>query len=400
MPEPGAAPPLSPRAGRVSASPTAAFSDLAERLRRRGRDVISLAAGEPDFDTPASIVKAAHEALDQGRTRYAPVRGLPEMRRAVRRKLVRDNGLACEDENIMVTAGAKQAVALAVEVLAGPGDEVVVPTPYWVSYPEMVRLAGARPVAAATGDGFKLDADGLSRVLSPRTRALILNSPCNPTGAVYSAEELRAIADVCIAAGIAVISDEIYEKIVFDGRHDSIAAVDPRMRDHTVVVNGCSKAYAMTGWRIGYASGPPRVIAAMAALASQRTTSACTFSQAAAAFALENEPPEVGRMCAAYRRRRDLMAAALADMDIACPLPPATFYLLADIRDRLPARLGDTDIPDAHHFARVLLEQTGVAVVPGEPFGAPGHLRLSFATSRARIRRATERLAAFLRRLR
>ncbi len=401
MPEPMEAISLSPRAGRVSPSSTAAFSDLAARLRRQGRDVISLAAGEPDFDTPAAVVEAAHRALDAGRTRYAPVRGIPELRRAVRRKLARDNALTYEDEAVLVTSGAKQAVALAVEVLAGPGDEVIVPAPYWVSYPEMVRLAGARPVIAAVGaDGYKLDADALARALSPHTRALILNSPCNPTGALYSAEELRAIADVCADSGITVISDEIYEKIVFDGRHHSIAASTPRLYARTVVINGCSKAYAMTGWRIGYAAGPPHVISAMAALASQRTTSACTFSQAAAAFALENEPPDVARMRAAYRRRRDLMAGALSDMGIACSLPPATFYLLADIRHLLPAAWSDTDIPDAHRFALELLEHAGVAVVPGDPFGAPGHLRLSFATSRDQIKIAMQRLAAFVRELR
>jgi aspartate aminotransferase len=392
--------PISPRATRISPSQTAAFSDLAAQLRRQGRDVVSLAAGEPDFDTPPGIIEAAHKALNRGQTRYTPVRGIASLREAVRHKLHRDNGLAYEDDAVMVTAGAKQAVALAVEVLAGPGDEVLVPAPYWVSYPEMVRLAGAEPVIvpAATRD-FKLKATALARAVSPRTRALILNSPCNPTGVVYRRDELLSIAEICAAGNIAVISDEIYEKIIFEGRHASIAAAHPGCREQTVVINGCSKAYAMTGWRIGYAAGPPPVIAAMAALVSQRTTCACSFSQEAAAHALENEPGEVSAMRTAYRRRRDLMGAALADAGIACPLPPATFYLLADIRHLLPRTWRRMRIETTQQFALLLLRNAGVAVVPGEPFGAPGHIRLSFATSRSRIEVAMDRMAAFIRQL-
>lgn len=389
---------LSPRASLVTPSQTAAFSNLAEVLRRKGRDVVSLAAGEPDFDTPPLICSAAKQALSEGMTRYTPVRGTVRLREAVRLKLSRDNGLDYPDEAVMVTAGAKQAVALAVEVLAGPGDEVLVPAPFWVSYPEMVKLAGAEPVIVHTNERscYKLDASTLAGAISPRTRAMILNSPCNPTGSLYRRDELLEIAEICIKNRIAIISDEIYEKIIFEGRHVSIAAVQAGCRDLSVVVNGCSKAYAMTGWRIGYAAGPPPVIDAMAALASQRTTCPCSVSQAAAVRALASEPAEVAIMRESYRRRRDLMAASLAQMGIACTLPQATFYLLADIRHFLSCTWRKMRIETAHDFAMLLLEEGGVAVVPGDPFGAPGHIRLSFATARSRIQTAMERMAAFV----
>lgn len=389
---------ISDRVSRIAASQTVRIGELALAMQLRGRDVIQLATGEPDFDTPAVIRNAAIDAISRGATRYTPVRGTPEIRAAVCRKLSRDNQLHCTDDQVMVTAGAKQALALALEVLVGARQEVIVPAPYWVSYPEMVKLADGIPVfTPLRADlGYKLSPDDLSRAISARSRVLILNTPGNPAGNVYTREELLSIADVCRRHGIRILSDEIYEKIVFNGRHHSIAACDRRIADLTVTINGCSKAFAMTGWRIGYAAGRADIIAAMAKLAGQRTTCPSSISQAAASAALDCRPGTISDMTDAYRRRRDLMVAGLNAAGIRCRKPAATFYLFADIRNLLGRKYRKQELTSSQDFTMRLLEHAGVAVVPGEAFGAPHHIRLSFAAARKTIEQGIERIAAFV----
>jgi len=384
---------VSNRMARVRPSPTSAVLALAAELRAAGRDIISLGAGEPDFDTPQAIKNAAIDAINDGATKYTPVDGTAELKAAVQRKFTRDNGLDYEPAQIIVTPGAKQALFDLCMGLLGPGDEVIIPAPYWVSYPDMALLAGAEPVFINTGIGadFKITPEQLATAITDKTRLFILNSPSNPTGASYSEGELQALGKVLEEyPQIVVASDEIYESIHWGEEPVvSFAAACPALFDRTVVINGASKAYAMTGWRIGYAAGPLELISAMKTVQSQSTSNACSVSQAAAQAALDGDQAVVHEMVAEYRARHDYIVTALNDIDgFECRSGEGTFYAFPRVAGVIE-RLGlVSDVELTEH----LLQTADVAVVPGSAFGAPGYLRLSFASSLESLNEAMKRI--------
>ncbi len=372
-----------------------AVTEAAGRLRAQGVDVISLSAGEPDFDTPEHVKRAAIEAIREGRTKYTPASGLPELKRAVAAKLERENGLAYEPSQVLISCGAKHSIYNALQAMVDEGDEVLIPSPYWVSYPEMAKCAGAKPVILRTEEeeGFLVRPEQLRNALTSKSRLLILCSPSNPTGVVYDEAALRTLAEVILESGCRIISDEIYERLCFGVSCSSIAAVHPAMKERTVVVNGVSKAYAMTGWRIGYAAGPERVIAAMAKLQSQSTSNAPTPAQHAAVAALEGDQGCVDRMRAEYALRRDVMVKRLRAMPgVTCVEPQGAFYVFP----KVSAFYGRRGITDSVSFASALLERARVAVVPGAGFGSDAYIRLSFATSMEKIEEGLGRLERFL----
>jgi aspartate aminotransferase len=382
---------------RVKPSATGAVLARATALRRQGIDIVNLGTGEPDFDTPEPICAAAIAAIRRGDTRYTPIEGTAELREAVCAKLEQDNGLEYSPEQVLVSGGAKQSLFNLCVALLGPGDEAIIPSPYWVSYPEMVRLNEAKAVIVDTGieSHFKIEPGQLEAALSPRTRLLIMNSPSNPTGAAYSAAELAAIGEVLEAyPDVVVASDEIYEHIYW-GSHpfSSFAAACPALYDRTVTINGVSKAYAMTGWRIGYAAGPAWLIDAMTTVQSQSTSNACSVSQAAATAALTGDQAIVAEMTAAYRTRHDFLVDALARLPgFECRRGEGTFYAFPQVAGALE-RLG---LADDLALADRLLDDGRIACVPGSAFGAPGYLRLSFACSLDSLETAVERLKRVL----
>ena len=377
----------------VKPSPTGAVLALATELRAAGRDLISLGAGEPDFDTPAHIKTAAIEAINRGETKYTPIDGTAELKAAIRRKFARDNQLNYDLSQIVVTSGAKQALFNLCLALLGPGDEAIVPAPYWVSYPDMVRLAGAEPVIVDTGidQHFRMTPEQLEAAITERTRLLILNSPSNPTGASYSRAELERLGAVVERhPGVVVLSDDIYEHIHWaDEAFASFATACPALLDRTVTTNGVSKAYAMTGWRIGYAAGPQELISAMKTVQSQSTSNPCSISQAAAVAALDGDQACVAEMAAAYRRRHDFVVSALNDIPgFTCRPGEGTFYAFP----RVAGALGALGMDDDVRFVEFLLNEADVACVPGSAFGAPGYIRLSFACSMAELEEALGRI--------
>jgi aspartate aminotransferase len=384
---------VSKRMARVKPSPTGAVLALATRLRAEGHDIISLGTGEPDFDTPQAIKDAGIAAIESGATKYTPVDGTADLKAAIARKLQRDNNLEYEPSQILVTCGAKQALYDLCVALLGPGDEAIIPAPYWVSYPDMVKLADADPVFIETSidDDFKVSPERLEAAINPRTRLLFLNSPCNPTGACYSASELRAFGEVLAAhPAVAVVADEIYEHIHWaDEPFTSFAEACPALFDRTVTVNGVSKAYAMTGWRIGYGAGPELLINAMATVQSQSTSNASSISQAAAVVALDGDQSVIQTMVSEYRERHDFIVGALNDIPgFECRPGEGTFYALPRVT-AAAKRLGlEDDVALTEH----LLNSAGVAVVPGTAFGAPGYIRLSFACSMNELDEAASRI--------
>lgn len=370
----------------------------AAALRAAGRDIISLTAGEPDFDTPAHIAEAGITAIREGHTRYTDVGGTPELKDAIRAKFARDNHLDYERKQILVSTGAKQSLFNLCLALLDPEDEVIIPAPYWVSYPDMVRLADATPVIVPTKaeSGYKMTPRQLAAAITPKTRLLLINSPCNPTGAAYLRHEWQALGEVLLEHPRIVIgTDDMYEKIWWaDEPFSTLAEVVPALHERTVTINGVSKSHAMTGWRIGYCGGPAELIAAMATLQGQSTSNPSSIAQRAAIVALNADQTVVAEMNTAYRERHDFFVSALNALPgVRCRPGAGTFYAFADISVALQ-RLA---WPDDTVFAEQLLEQTGVAVVPGSGFGAPGHIRLSFATAQSQLETAVERLAAFLR---
>ncbi len=374
---------------------TLAVSDKARQLKRQGVDVVSLSAGEPDFDTPEFIKQAAVEALKNGATKYTDTTGIPELKAAIRDKLARDNSLEYKPEQIVVSCGAKHSIYNLLQVLVEEGDEVVVQAPYWTSYPDMVALAGAKPVIVRTTEetGFRMSARQFEAALTPRTRAFIYNSPSNPTGAVYPAELVKELAAIAAERGIVVISDEIYEAFTYDGaRHASFVAAHPKMREELgIVVNGMSKAYAMTGWRIGYAAGPAEVMKACNKLQSQITSNATSVAQYAAAAALRGDPAVVRGMIAEYQKRRDHLLRRLSKIPrMRCRKPDGAFYLFVNVaeqfRDRVKGSLA---------WADALLERKAVAVVPGAGFGDDDYVRMSYASSMANLDKAFDRIESF-----
>ncbi len=390
---------LAQRLQRIRPSATVSITARAERLREQGRDIIVLSVGEPDFPTPEHIKAAAVQALARNETKYTPVDGARLLKDAIVAKLARDNGLQYAPEQVLVSTGAKQSCYNACLALLGPGDEAIVPAPYWVSYPDMVRLADAEPVIVETtaAQRFKMTPEQLASALTPRTRLLILNSPCNPTGAVYTTDEWRALGEVLRAhPRVVILSDEIYEHIQWAGlTFASFAAECPELYDRTLTVNGMSKGYAMSGWRIGYAAGPAHVVKAMTSLQGQSTTNACTISQAAAREGLVGDQTCVRDMCTEFKRRHDYFFARVRGMPgFQCVRADGTFYLFPNVEGAMQARGIATDI----ELCERLLDDAGVALVPGTAFGAPGHLRLSFAASMGTLDAALTRLDEFLRR--
>ncbi|MBI1392981.1 MAG: aminotransferase class I/II-fold pyridoxal phosphate-dependent enzyme [Alphaproteobacteria bacterium] len=390
----------SSRLAGVAPSPTVAASQKARDMKAAGRDIIALCAGEPDFDTPEAVKAAAIEAIRRGETKYTSVDGIPELKRAIANKFWRDNGIDYQLDEITVAPGGKAVIASALAASLNPGDEVVVPAPYWTSYPDMVRLFGGAPriVETTPSSGFRLDANDLAAAISPRTKWLILNSPSNPTGAVYDRTDLQALADVLLAhPHVLALSDDIYEKIHYDGAFATLAAVEPRLKARTLTVNGSSKAFAMTGWRIGYAGGPRRLIQAMAKVASQTTSNPCSISQWAALAALEGDQSILRDRLLAYRRRRDFVVRELnAAQGVSCPTPAGAFYVFASCAGAIGKKTPDgrrlgTDM----EFVDALLEAEGVALVAGAAFGASPYLRLSYVASDETLRDACARIKRF-----
>ena len=378
---------------RVKPSPTGAVLALVTELRAQGRDIISLGAGEPDFDTPRHIRDAAVAAIAAGQTRYTPIDGTPELKAAIQAKFRRENGLDYEAAQIIVTSGGKQALFNLCMALLAPGDEAIIPTPCWVSYPDMVRLAEGEPVMIKTGieQHFKVTPAELQARLNDRTRLVVLNSPGNPTGASYTRAELEALGAVLEGyPDVVVISDDIYEHIYWaDEPFVSFATACPELFDRTVTVNGVSKAYAMTGWRIGYAGGPAELISAMKTVQSQSTSNPCSVSQAAAQAALDGDQGPVREMCAAYRRRHDYIVAALnAIPGVQCRPGEGAFYAFPRVQDAVE-RL---ELADDTALAKKLIAEADVACVPGAAFEAPGYLRMSFACSQETLEEAVNRL--------
>ncbi len=393
------APVPSARAEAIQHSATIAVSTRARELRAAGKDVIGLGAGEPDFDTPDFIKQAAADALAAGDTKYTAADGTPQLKEAVAQKFARENGLHYEAAQIIVSSGAKHSVFNLLMALVDAGDEVVIPAPYWVSYPDMVKLCGATPVIVHAGmtQGLKITAQQLSDALTPATRLFILNSPNNPTGAVYSRAELSALGEVLAGhPRVLVASDDIYEHILWSGEpFCNIAMACPELAGRTVVINGVSKAYAMTGWRIGYAAGPAGIIGAMKKIQSQSTSNPASVSQAAAVAALSSaqSPAAVARMAAAFRERHDFVVAALNEVPGFHCLPSGgTFYAFPDAGEAVR----NTGAGDDIALAALLLEQAEVALVPGSAFGAPDHLRLSYAAGLDVLRAAVARIKKVL----
>ncbi|HOH73037.1 MAG TPA: pyridoxal phosphate-dependent aminotransferase [Syntrophales bacterium] len=394
---------LTKRIQSIKPSPTLAITMKANALRAQGRDIIGFGAGEPDFDTPENIKAAAVRAIASGFTKYTPVGGIDELKDAIAAKMARDHGLDYNRSQIVVSCGAKHTLYNLIQVLCEEGDEVIVPAPYWVSYVDIVVLAGATPVIVPTEQaaGFKLTPELLRGAVTDRTRVLILNSPANPTGAAYSREELTALAAVLATMEITVISDDIYEKIIYDGfEFFSIAAVSEEMKDRTVIVNGVSKAYAMTGWRIGYAAGSEPIVAAVTKLQSQNTSNPASIAQKAAVEALNGSQEAVGMMVKAFRERRDVIVAALNKIPgLTCPNPQGAFYVFPNVAQIYGRSFQEKVIDDSTSLAAYLLDEADVAVVPGADFGADDYIRLSYATSRELIEAGVARIARALGRL-
>ena len=385
-------PSLSSRAEALQPSLTLAISARAKTLKQEGRNICSLSAGEPDFGTPSFIVEASIQALRDGFTRYGPASGDPELKLAIARKLTAENGLPTSAEQVLVTNGGKQAIYNLFQVLLNPGDEVLIPSPYWLSYPEMARLAGARPVAVSSSaaDGFRLDLQALEAAITPATRLLVINSPGNPTGRVLSREELQQLAELVRRhPRLLVMTDEIYEYLLEEGvTHHSFAAVAPDLRDRCFMVNGFAKGWAMTGWRLGYLSGPASVIKAAAALQSQSTSNVCSFAQRGAVAAIEASRDCVREMAVSYDQRRTLLVEGLQALPGITLVPPkGAFYAFP----QLPEACGDSV-----SFCQRALEQEGLAIVPGGAFGDDRCVRLSCAVSRETITDGLSRLARLL----
>ncbi|MBU2956546.1 pyridoxal phosphate-dependent aminotransferase [Paracoccus sp. 1_MG-2023] len=392
---------ISDRLARIKPSPTIAMTTRAAELRAEGRDIIGLSAGEPDFDTPENVREAGKQAIDRGLTRYTAVDGTPSLKRAIVDKFARENGLDYTPAEVTVGTGGKQILFNALMATLDDGDEVVIPAPYWVSYPDMVLLAGGKPVVVpCTIDaGFRLTPEALEAAITPRTKWLILNSPSNPSGAGYDHAQMKALTEVLLRhPHVWVLADDIYEHLVFDGfEFCTPAQVEPALKDRVLTMNGVSKAYAMTGWRIGYGAGPRPLIAAMAKLQSQSTSNPSSISQFAAEAALTGPQDYIRDSREVFQRRRDLVVAGLNECPgIECPVPQGAFYVYPSIAGLIGATTAaGTRIDDDEAFANALLDEEGVAVVFGAAFGLSPHFRISYATSDEQLREAVSRIRRF-----
>lgn len=388
---------LSKRVQQLTPSTTLAITAKAKELKKQGHDVIGLGAGEPDFNTPGHILRAAEEAMRSGHTKYTPSGGIPELKQAIVEKFRRDNGLIYQPEQIIVTSGAKHALYNLFQVLIDPGDEVIIPAPYWVSYIEQVKLAGGIPVIIQGDESqsFKVTPDQLRAAVTERTRAFLINSPSNPTGMVYNRDELEALGRVCLEHGLVIISDEIYEHLIYgDQTHVSIASLGQPFYEQTIVINGVSKTYSMTGWRIGYAAGNVEVIKAMTGLSSHSTSNPTSVAQYAALAALNGPQEPVEEMKKAFRERKDFVVRRIGEIEgLRCQEPQGAFYAFVNVRDAVDASKRFRDVDE---WVKALLEEELVAVVPGSGFGSPDHIRISYATSMEQLEKAMDRIERFV----
>ncbi len=382
---------LASRVNQVTPSLTLAIDSLAKEMKKNGEDVCSFSAGEPDFDTPIHIKAAAKKALDEGKTRYGPAAGEPGLRKAIAEKLLRDNQLAYNADNIIVTNGGKQSLYNLIMALIEAGDEVIIPAPYWLSYPEMVTLAGGTSVIVNTSleNQYKITPEQLEAAITPKTKLFVLNSPSNPTGIVYTPEEIAALAKIVVEKDILVVSDEIYEKILYDGAiHRSIASFGPEIFQRSIVSNGFAKAFSMTGWRVGYIAGPVEIVEAMTNIQGHSTSNVCTFAQYGAIAALESSQDCIEEMVKAFSERRQyILERVRAIPGLNCPTPNGAFYVFIDI--------SQTGLK-SRDFCQKLLETQKVAAIPGIAFGADDCIRLSYATDLKTIEKGFDRLDQFI----
>jgi aspartate aminotransferase len=394
---------LAARVGRIVPSPTLSITATAKSMATQGIDVIDFASGEPDFDTPEPVKAAAEAAIRAGFTKYTPSSGIDELRGAIADKLQAEQGLRYDKSQILVSCGAKHSLYNVAEALLEAGDELIIPVPFWVSYQDQTLLNDATPVLLPTEeeDGYHIHPEALEAKVTARTKAIIVNSPCNPTGATYDRTTLEGIAAVALRHDLVIISDEIYEKVLYDGlRHVSIASLGPEVAARTVVINGVSKAYAMTGWRIGYAAGPKDLLTAMANIQSQSTSNPCSISQKAAVAALREGARFTESMVAEFDRRRRVIVERLNGIPgISCRMPTGAFYAFPNVSRTLTRRWNKQPLGSAATLANYLLKEAQVAVVPGEPFGSSQHIRLSYATSMEAIERGLTRIEAALSKL-
>jgi len=394
---------LSSRLGKVKPSATMAVTAMVAAMRAEGRRVIDLGAGEPDFDTPEHIKRAAAAAMNAGETKYTPVGGTHKLKEAIVAKLKRDNNLEYEPAEVFASAGGKHSLYNALFALLDDGDEVIIPAPYWVSYPDMVLLAGGVPKIVETRerDGFRMSPEAFAEAIGPRTKAVILNSPSNPTGGAYGKAELGALGEVAQKKGVFVISDDVYEALTYGGfRQEHILNACPQLREQTLVVNSVSKTYAMTGWRIGYVAGPKALIGAMSKIQGQSTSNPCSIAQAAAVAALEGPQDMVREMVREFESRRDFVVARLSRIaGVSCFKPLGAFYVFPNIACYVGKSANGRKIESAGALCEYLLKEAGVAVVGGEDFGAPTHIRISYATSMANLREGLDAIAEALGRI-
>ncbi len=392
--------PISRLASTVQPSATLAAAAKARQMKAEGIAVFDFSLGEPDFPTPEHICRAAFKAMQDGHTHYTAASGIPELRSAIARLYQKIYGLRCSADQVIVSNGAKHSIYNALAAVCGPGDEVIIPTPYWVSYSDLVQMTGASFILVPTSheSGFKMTPAQLQAALSPRTRLVMLNSPSNPTGTVYRRQELEALADVLLEAGVAVLSDEIYERLVYgDARASCFATLRPGVAEQTITISGVSKSYAMTGWRMGWAVGPAHVIKAMGNVQSQQTSNPSSISQHAALAALEGDQDCVEKMRREFEARRDLVCRRLAAMPgILCPIPGGAFYAFFNVASYSGRSLAGKKVTDSASFCQVALEAAHVNMVPGSAFGAEGYVRLSFAASREQLNGGLDRLEQLL----
>lgn len=390
---------LSRKYSSINASPTLAIDSKFKQMRADGVDVVGFGAGEPDFDTPQHIKDAAIEAINKGVTKYTPASGTMDLKKAICRKFERENGLKYEPNQIVVSNGAKHSLVNIFGAILNPGDEVIIPAPFWVSYPEMVRLGDGTPTYIETleENNFKFTPDQLINAITPKTKALILNTPSNPTGMVYTEEELRSIADICVEKDIFVISDEIYEHLIYEGERISIASFGEEIKKRTIIVNGLAKTYAMTGWRIGYTASSPEIAKIMSNVQSHATSNPNSIAQYAAVVALDSGLDFVEDMKRQYVERRNYMVDRINSIPgISCKKPSGAFYVMMSIKELLGKEICGVKINSSEDFANALLEKAKVALVPGEGFMAPGYLRWSYAVSLDTIKKGLDRVEKFI----
>ena len=394
---------LAERVNRIKPSPTFAAAAKAAAMRAKGIEVISFAQGEPDFDTPENIKEAAYKALREGVTKYTPASGFPDLKDAIIQKFKRDNGLTYDRSQVFASAGAKLIIYNLAQALFQAGDEVIVPAPYWVSYTDIVLLMDATPVVVQTSEdkGFKMTVDQLKAAVTPRSKAILINSPCNPTGVTYTAQELKALVDVVLPRKVLIIADDIYEKFLYDGAvFTSIASLGKEVQDQTVVINGVSKTYSMTGWRIGYAAGPADLMAAMDKVQTQNVSNPVSFCQKAAVEALAGPQESVQKMVTEFDRRRKYIVQRLNAMPgVKCAMPKGAFYVFPNITGLFGKKWGDKVISNSGDVTDLILEEAKVAVVAGSGFGNDNHIRFSYATSMANIEKGMDRIQEALKKL-